>query len=443
MRFKLGLILTLACALALGIAGCGGSDDGGSSSASSSETSAAKKPSEVSGTVTVWDLASGNFAGYDPVNEELIAEFEAKYPKVTVDHVPQPFEGFEPIYKAAFAAHEGPDVMMMLTAAAGALSYTQGLEVLNDRITPEMQEEITNWGTATPGFSEEGDHYGVPIGSNGQIFYYNKELFEKAGLPREFQPKTWDELREAGEKLKAAGILPFTGGDKEGYENGWWFGAGWQTENTTQEAVELAEGEIPYTDELVAKAFEPEIMLQEAGLFNDDRFTTPLFPDGGKRFANEEAAMVYGPQALIGYYGEYNPKLGEKNVGMFLPPGSKFLGTENEFAWSIPTFAKNKDAAWAFIEFMSSKESIAKFVDAEVMLPNRKDVHLPADAPEQARQLVKWKEELPVFPTVHSVVPATMLFGPFATEINAVLQGRTSLEEAQQVMQETAEKTAH
>lgn len=441
MRFKirLAVALTVACTLAIGAAACGGSDGG---SSGSSEASSTGKPSEPSGTVEVWDLASGNFAGYDPVNDELIAEFEKKYPNVTVDHVPQPFEGFEPIYKAAFAAHEGPDVMMMLTAAAGALSFTKGLEVLNDRIPPEMQEQITNWGTATPGFTEEGDHYGVPVGSNGQIFYYNKELFAKAGLPREFVPTSWDEVKEAGEKLKAAGIQPFVGGDKEGYENGWWFAAGWQTENTTQEAIELAEGEIPFTDDLVAKAFGPEIMLQEAGLFNDDRFSTPLFPDAGEMFGAGEGAMIYGPQALIGYYGEYNPKLGERNVGMFLPPGSTFLGTESEFAWSIPTFAENKDAAWAFIEFMTSKESVAKFVDAEVMLPNRKDVPLPADAPEQAKQLVSWKEELPVFPAVHTVVPSAVLFGPLSTEINAVLQGRTSLEDAQQVMQETAEKAA-
>ncbi len=437
-RFKLGLTLALVCALAVGVAACGGGGD----SSDSGSTSATVAPSEWSGTITVWDFSSGSFPDYDPINDKLIAEFEAKYPKVTVDHVPQPFEGFEAVYQSAFAAREGPDVMMMLTAAAGALSFTKGLEVLNDRIPPEMEEQITNWGTVTPGFTEEGDHYGVPIGSNGQIFYYNKALFEKAGLPREFEPKTWEEVKEAGEKLKAAGIQPFTGGDKEGYENQWWFGAGWQTENTEEEAIELAEGEMPFTDEAVARAFGPEIMMQEAGLYNEDRFTTPLFPDGGEKFANGEGAMIYSPQALIGYYGEYNEKLGEKNVGMFLPPGSKYLGTECEFSWSIPTFAADKDEAWAFIEFMASKDSIGAFVDAEVMLPNRKDIAIPADAPEQAKQLVKWKEELPVFPTPHSVVPSQVLFGPLSSEMNEVLQGRTSLESAQEAMQETAEKSS-
>jgi ABC-type glycerol-3-phosphate transport system substrate-binding protein len=293
----------------------------------------------------------------------------------------------------------------------------------------------------TPGFTTKGDHYGVPILSTGYVFYYNKKLFQEAGLPREFEPKTWGELREAGEKLKAAGIQPFTGGDKEGYENGWWFVAGWQTENTAQEATELSEGELSFTDPRVAKAFGPEFMMQEAGLYPEDRFSTPLIPDGLASFAEGEgAAMLLGLRGVTGFYGEFNPKLGEKNVGMFLPPGSKYLGTDSEWVWSIPTFAKNKDAAWAFIEFMASKKSIGKFVATGSFLPNRKDVSLPSTASEQAKQLVAWESEFELFP--NGFIPAQVNFGPLTTEVNQALQGRTSLEAAQEAMQETAEKAA-
>lgn len=434
------LALALACALTLVIAACGGGDE--STDATGSSESVAATPADVSGTLTVWDIGSGSFPNYDPVNDKLLAEFEKEFPKVKLEHVPQPFEGFEPVYQAAFSAQEGPDVMMMITGTSGVLSFAKGLEVLNDRISPELQDQITNWGTATPGFTTEGDHYGVPIGAGGQIFYYNKDLFEKAGLPREFEPKTWDEVREAGEKLKAAGIQPFTGGNKEGYENFWWFSAGWQTVNTKDESIELAEGEMPYTDEAVAKAFEPQIMMQEAGLYPKDRFSVPLFPDGVASFGEGKGAMILGTRALTGYYGEFNPMLGEKNVGMFLPPGSSYVGSEAELIWSIPTFADNKEAAWAFIEFMSSKKGIGAFVDTGIFLPNRKDVPLPADAAEQAEQLVQWNEENEVFPNAHSMVASQVLFGPFATEVNQVLQGRMSMEEAQQVMQETAERGA-
>ncbi len=49
------------------------------------------------------------------------------------------------------------------------------------------------------------------------------------------------------------------------------------TFNTKEQAVALTEGELPFTDPAVAKAFEPEQMMQDAGLFERDRFTTPFF----------------------------------------------------------------------------------------------------------------------------------------------------------------------
>jgi ABC-type glycerol-3-phosphate transport system substrate-binding protein len=437
---QLSVGLALICSLAIVASACGGG--GGSTS---EETSSTTKPAEVAGKITVWDFNAGSFPKYGPTTKDLIAEFERLNPDVTVDFVEQPYASFERIYQAAFTAREGPDVMTMENSEQGVLSYVDGLEVLNDRIHPELQEQITNWVSVTPGFTESGDHYGVPIGLNSLTFYYNKKLFARAGLPREFEPKTWDEVREAGEKLKAAGIQPFAGGNKEGYENVWWSALAWPTiegskEEIQQKAVELLEGELPWTDEAITEMFEPLFMMQEAGLYPADRFTTPLIPDGTARFGEEEGAMVVGLSGTIAYYGEYNPKLGEKNVGMFLPPGSKFRPTGAEVVWSIPKFAKNKDAAWAFIEFMSSAKGLGKYVEDGIFLPNRKDVPLPPDAPEQAHQIVEWVSELGSFPG--SWVPASVVFGPMLQDVNEALQGRSTLADAQEAIQETVEKTA-
>lgn len=415
---------------ALAIGGCGG---GGTTAGGVSTTT---KPADVSGTLTVWDQGSG-VPNYDSVNDKLLVEFEKQYPNVKLDVVPEPLASLEATYQAAFTAHQGPDVMMM--TGAGVRSYAKGLEVLNDLISPDLLKQVTNWGTVSSNFTPEGELWGVPIGAGGQIFYYNKDLFEKAGLPREFAPKTWDEVREAGEKLEAAGIQAFTGGNKEGYENGYWFSAGWQTVNTKEESIELGEGTVPLTDEAVTRAFGPEIMLQEAGLYPEERFSTPLFPDGMASFGEGKGAMVLGLRSVTGYFGEFNESLGEKNVGMFLPPGSNYMGSEAEWIWSIPKFAKNKDAAWAFIEFMASKESIGAFVNRGISLPNRTDVSLPAAAPEQARQLVDWANELEVFPSVIYLLPS-QVGTLMTTEINEVLQGRMSLEEAQENLQEAAER---
>jgi ABC-type glycerol-3-phosphate transport system substrate-binding protein len=435
-KVKLALSAALLSLMVLALAACGsGSSDGGGSDTGST------KPSDVSGTLTVWDIGSSSVAKLEEATKKLNAEFEKAYPNVKLEYVQQPLEGYVPLYQAAFTAHEGPDVMMMVSGAAGVLSYTKGLEVLNDRISPELDEQIINWSSVIPGFENEGDKYGVPVGIQGLIFYYNKKLFARAGLPTDFEPQTWEEVVEAGEKLKAAGIQPFTGGNKGGYENGWWFTLGAQSELTHQEAVELAEGERPLTDEAVAKAFGPEIMIEEAGLYPDERFTTPYSPDGVAAFGEGKGAMSIGFTSGYAYWGEYDKKLGEKNVGMFSPPHSSYLGRDASYVWSIPTFARNKDAAWAFIEFMSSAKSIETVVDVAGELPNRKDVPVPPNGPEQLDQIIESQQENPIYPTAAGMLSVAVL-ETMQTEINQVLQGRTSLEDAQKAMQEALEKQA-
>lgn len=57
--------------------------------------------------------------------------------------------------------------------------------------------------------------YDLPLGLNMEGFWYNKALFEQAGLDPEAPPQTWDELMAACETLKAAGITPIAQGGKD------------------------------------------------------------------------------------------------------------------------------------------------------------------------------------------------------------------------------------
>ena len=58
--------------------------------------------------------------------------------------------------------------------------------------------------------SFEGKRYGVPQGADGRVVYYNKTVFEKAGLPADWQPASWDDILAAARavKDKAPGVVP-------------------------------------------------------------------------------------------------------------------------------------------------------------------------------------------------------------------------------------------
>jgi ABC-type glycerol-3-phosphate transport system substrate-binding protein len=374
-KSRLGILLVLLAVLGLAIAGCGGSSSstGGESVTTSSDggeaTTAGSEEKDISGTVRIWDTDYESFPGYTKVMNRLDGEFEDEHPEVTIKREAQPLENYEALVRSAFASHEGPDIIQMESGALGVLSFTQGLEPLNELVTPEMDEQLTQWNTVTEDFADEGTRFAVPIGLVGYVFYYNKQLFKKAGLPIDFAPKTWAEVKQAAEKLKAAGIEPFTGGNEEGYQNIWWFSAGFHSENDPQAMKELQEGTLDWTGPAVAKAFQPQIELEEAGLYPSDRFSTGAFSEGFPSFAEGEGAMTIGFWNVAGCWCEFNPKLGEKNVGMFFTPETESVEASATLALTIPKFAKNKDAAWAVVEYDSSKKAIQALTDEAGFMP--------------------------------------------------------------------------
>ena len=58
----------------------------------------------------------------------------------------------------------------------------------------------------------DGEITSIPFEKAGAVFYYNKEVFEKAGIT-EF-PKTWDELLEACSKDTGRCIYSDHSGDR-------------------------------------------------------------------------------------------------------------------------------------------------------------------------------------------------------------------------------------
>ncbi|CAB3759682.1 sn-glycerol-3-phosphate ABC transporter substrate-binding protein UgpB [Paraburkholderia humisilvae] len=83
--------------------------------------------------------------------------------------------------------------------------------------------------------SKTGHLISMPFNSSTPVLYYNKDAFKKAGLDPNQPPKTWPEVEQDAQKLKASGMSC-------GYSSGWqswiqlenysaWHGAPFATEN--------------------------------------------------------------------------------------------------------------------------------------------------------------------------------------------------------------------
>ena len=143
------------------------------------------------------------FTGPDlPVMEALVAEFNETHPDIEVTAQAIPWGNLFQQIEPSVAAGRAPDVVAVnedvITGfiMRGALAPISAQELEQHSIdSGRFYESLWNIGTV------DGEAYGVPIHSVMLVMYYNKELFEEAGLDPENPPQTREEFLAAARAL--------------------------------------------------------------------------------------------------------------------------------------------------------------------------------------------------------------------------------------------------
>ncbi|QPC85756.1 sn-glycerol-3-phosphate ABC transporter substrate-binding protein UgpB [Mesorhizobium sp. NBSH29] len=113
---------------------------------------------------------------------------------------------------AAFRAKQPPHIMQVFDVGTGVMMAAEGA------VKP-VAEILSMGGTAfdksqyLPGIAAyyskpDGTMLSFPYNSSSPILYFNKDIFEKAGLDVNNPPKTWPEVWEAAKKIKTSGAAP-------------------------------------------------------------------------------------------------------------------------------------------------------------------------------------------------------------------------------------------
>src|SRR3954469_5979440 len=156
--------------------------------------------------LVMWERSGGNKDMVDKLVEMWNAKFTDRHISLTY------IEHSEMVAKLAQAVASGevPDLMGMDLIYAPQFEKAGQLVDITDKIKdwPELK-------TASPGHmtvaTYEGRLYGVPLYADVSALFYNKDLFEKAGLDPNKPPTSLDELRADADKITALG------GDIKGY----------------------------------------------------------------------------------------------------------------------------------------------------------------------------------------------------------------------------------
>ncbi len=185
----------------------------------------AVSPASASGgTISVVYQVQGGSNALTTLVNTAKTEFQKQYPGWTVN--------LEPITNPAENAYYTKlDLMNQSSSTAPDVMYEDTFLVNSDvaagYLAP-LNSYLANWSgwkefspaAQAAARGANGKVYGVSMGTDTRGLYYNKQVFAKAGLPVPWQPKSWNDVLAAAEKIKATepGVTPINvyGGEGQG-----------------------------------------------------------------------------------------------------------------------------------------------------------------------------------------------------------------------------------
>jgi raffinose/stachyose/melibiose transport system substrate-binding protein len=306
-------------------------------------------------------------AGLKDYQQGLADAFTAKYPNITVELQVEADSNYNTVVPRLLASEDPPDLAsvpdLVGSVRDGLLTnldaYDQAYSWSDD-----VPASVLDAGRVENGSIGSGSLF-VAGGAAGPLVgvFYNRDLAEQVGMTE--VPATIDELEQVMGRSKAQGITPIMASNADGLIGHLYnllLGA-YMSPQAVLDVVWRKPGASLATPESV----EATARLQdwaEAGYFNADTNAINQDASYGKFASGDGLFMVQGswmtqslPEAFDGQYGVFP-----------MPPleadGGSISMTGNTLTFSIPANSDDKDAAAAFLDFLTSPEA------AEVAVAN-------------------------------------------------------------------------
>jgi sorbitol/mannitol transport system substrate-binding protein len=225
---------------------------------------------------------------------------------------------------------------------------------------------LSDYARKTPGYDEsdfipslreslsyQGNMYSVPFYGESSFLMYRKDLFDQAGIKLSPKP-TWQEVADAAVKLDTRDRAGICLRGKPGWGEvlapldtvintfgGRWFDDNWQAQLTSPETKKA----VQFYVDLVRDHGEPGA-------------ATSGFQECATQFGQGRTAMWYDATSAVSVLEDPEQSAVHGKVGYAPAPIAEKDNSGWLYSWSlgIPVGAKNKDGAWKFISWMTSKE---------------------------------------------------------------------------------------
>ena len=290
--------------------------------------------------------------------QDLVAAFEAAYPTVDVDLIHIPDQGdYRQRLALDFAAGTPADVVLLNYRSYAQFAAQGALEPLGPYLdVSRLLKPADFYAQALDPFRWKGQLTCIPQNLSSLVVYYNKDLFDAAGLPYPSDDWTWDDFLATAQALTLD-----TDGDGQTDQ----FGLGteasilrvapfiWQNGG---ELVVLNDKGAP-----IRLALDTPAASEAIQWFVDLQTTHHVVPnaeeeaaeDSESRFQNGRTAMYLNSRRVTPTFREIT---GFDWDVAALPRGAEPAGVLHSDGYCMTAATEDKDAAWHFIEFANGYE---------------------------------------------------------------------------------------
>lgn len=431
MQKKNSYLYLFAAALLLGACGTGGNtgETGGSEAGSGAAAEAGGDPNALEVSYPSW---------WEDWFVDLKEEFEAEN------------EGVEVVLIPLFDDVTTKQAMMMQSADTAPDVAIEDTYILNSDVNAgyldSMQSMVDDWDdwdnfeeTVKEGVTaENGEIYGVPFSTDVQGLWYNREVFEEAGLPADFEPENWEDVMQAAETIRdseSEAIPLFLYSTKA---------TGEATSMRTFQVLYNGTGSDLY-DRDEGKWVIDNQALEDTFTFISDVYENDLGPSlsvasnsqistllAEEMMPNNDVAMIIDGNWVTGTWRRGDtaePYDNAMEVWGFIPfptqegqaPG--YTSMSGGWAFSIPANAQNKDLAADFIKMAVDREHQMDYVLRTGDMTVRSDV---AESDDYLNQDISNYEEANEILQYTNFRPTVDDYPTVSTHIQEVVEGVAS-----------------
>jgi multiple sugar transport system substrate-binding protein len=263
------------------------------------------------------------------------------------------------------------------------LSQPGLLEDVSDLYTREARDALHPSAVAL--VTDRGRQYGVPYAYYQIGLYYRRDILQSAGIA---EPRTWDDLLSACEKLTGRGIEPIAIGTRDLWPAAAWFDYLDLRINGLAFHLSLMEGRVPYTDPRVRAVLTAWNELVARNCFSANHASASWQESQALMYQGKSAMMLIGNYIVPNFPATVRDRMEFARFPVVNPAVPPFEEAPMNTV-HIPARAANKTDARRFLAFVMRADVQEEINRATLTIPVNKRAAVADD-----RFLVQGRELL-------------------------------------------------